>query len=374
MSEARRASSGTNHSVSRKSWSFSERGERSSISKISVATFNDIIPVEITDSHAFELTPHSLNGGGSGGAAFNRKKSTLYTHNEEMAKRMDGSSEELGRRINEMRNAMRCAEFHDDRNRRAIRNGDKLCQVTEPPCDMVRHDVEMQGSTDVAEPERKNAAKAAVEKSAKNCQDKDNRKRKTRNTKPRRKIMPLQQDPNFMEDMKNELQNKHGNETTNAIREVMDCHEADEGDNDQGRKGGLNRKDTEQQQVSLPLINIEKRMGIAGALNTLATQKQEETIKSLLVKRIQAQACVREKYKRCYGEVNSRPKNMPPRRLVSLKTTTVVKDNNAYDNEAQTQPLLDDRFVSLMKSLEKTKKDFTLLSTHNKIHRTIGGQ
>ncbi len=311
----------------RKSLTEKNNGEKKLRRSMSMTKLQDIIPVEISDSHAFEVPRQGAN-------AFQRKVSCLaklnVSHDETM---------EIERKISEARNIMRKSRNTDQQDgvtvNSKLRDGGKHVTISELANDGVETDTKIKEAMDYVDDSTKINKKDKGKKKSK-IKSKNQRKRRRKSTI---------KNPDFLEDFQ-------------AKRKANKNDSKDQKD-DMGANDRL----------ALPLIDMKKRLSVVKTLNMLANQKQEETINSLLVKRIQAQARVREKYKPYYNDVIQTRNKRPPRKLQALNAS-VVASGNSSDNEANRQPLLDDRFVALMRSLN-TKKDFKTFSVNANTHSSI---
>eukprot|EP00112_Aurelia_sp_Birch-Aquarium-sp1_P000047 Seg1001.4 transcript_id=Seg1001.4/GoldUCD/mRNA.D3Y31 product="hypothetical protein" protein_id=Seg1001.4/GoldUCD/D3Y31 len=99
----------------------------------------------------------------------------------------------------------------------------------------------------------------------------------------------------------------------------------------------------------------EKRNSVIATLELLKQQENEALGKLQLVKRIQSKARSRPKYKPYYSEVGPVRSTRPPQKLAPIpgKQKATANEVNHAVTFSEKEPLLDNRFVSLMRSLTK---------------------
>ena len=104
----------------------------------------------------------------------------------------------------------------------------------------------------------------------------------------------------------------------------------------------------------LPGSFERKRASVIATLELLKQQENEARGKLQLVKRIQSKARIRPKYKPYFSELGSTRSTRPPRKLAPIAAehrATSKEVNHTVNSEKE--PLLDNRFVSLIQSLTK---------------------
>eukprot|EP00112_Aurelia_sp_Birch-Aquarium-sp1_P006780 Seg1740.14 transcript_id=Seg1740.14/GoldUCD/mRNA.D3Y31 product="hypothetical protein" protein_id=Seg1740.14/GoldUCD/D3Y31 len=99
----------------------------------------------------------------------------------------------------------------------------------------------------------------------------------------------------------------------------------------------------------------EKRNSVIETLELLKQQENEALGKLQLVKRIQSKARSRPKYKPYYSELGPVRSTRPPQKLAPIpgKQKATANEVNHAVTFSEKEPLLDNRFVSLMRSLTK---------------------